>query len=91
MIICEGAANRDPDRWDKPERFDITRKMHPNVAFGGGAHSCLGAHLARVEMRTALQRSIERFPRLRLDGDQPPPSSVGLMFRSVDSLPVRWD
>ena len=47
VIICEGAANRDPSRWDQPNRFDVTRKVQANVAFGSGAHNCLGAHLAR--------------------------------------------
>ena len=91
VIICQGAANRDPGRWESPERFDITRKTQPNVAFGGGAHNCLGAHLARVEMQVLVDRTLERFPAFRLDQERPAPRSVGLMFRTVDSLPVRWD
>jgi cytochrome P450 len=91
VIICQGAANRDPRRWESPERFDITRKMQPNVAFGGGAHNCLGAHLARVEMQCLVEQALERLPNLRFDADRPPARSVGLMFRTVDSLPVRWD
>jgi cytochrome P450 len=91
VIICEGAANRDPSRWDNPHQFDITRKPQLHVAFGGGAHSCLGAHLARVEMQSAVEGTLSRLPGFRLDDTKPAPKSVGLMFRSVDSLPVRWD
>ena len=60
-----GAANRDPDVYPDPDRFDVEREDTHHQAFGGGAHLCLGAHLARLEAQEAIGGLIERFPRLR--------------------------
>ena len=49
-----GAANRDPARWEDPDSFDIRRKAKPSFGFGGGPHICLGMHVARAEMQTAI-------------------------------------
>jgi cytochrome P450 len=64
------AANRDPAVFEHPDRFDITRKHTPHMAFGGGAHICLGAPLARMEGQAALWKLFERFPNLRLADQQ---------------------
>lgn len=61
-----GAANRDYDAWDDASVFDPTRKVKQNTAFGGGIHFCVGAPLARLEMRIALPLLYERCPNLRL-------------------------
>jgi cytochrome P450 len=66
MMLSLRGANRDPEVFDDPHRFDITRKKIPHVAFGGGAHICIGAPLARLEAQIALSRLFERFPTLRL-------------------------
>ncbi len=55
------AANRDPEVFPEPDRFDIERHPNEHLAFGGGAHYCLGAHLARLEARIAIGRLIARF------------------------------
>jgi cytochrome P450 len=66
LVVMLGAANRDPDAFPDPDRFDITRQADPHVAFAHGMHFCLGAALARAEMQVVLPRVFERFPRLQL-------------------------
>ncbi|MFD1189824.1 MULTISPECIES: cytochrome P450 [Phenylobacterium] len=60
------AANHDPEVFEDPHSFNISRKHKPHVAFGGGAHICIGAPLARLEAQVALPRLFARFPNLRL-------------------------
>jgi cytochrome P450 len=85
-----GSANRDERRYPDPDRFDIHRAPAPHVSFGSGPHMCLGMHLARMESRVALDSVLERLHDLRLDPDAPHPRIVGHVFRSPDSLPVRY-
>ncbi|MFD0385236.1 cytochrome P450 [Streptomyces stramineus] len=66
LLICVAAANRDPRRFPDPHRFDITRTDHQHLAMGHGAHRCVGALLARLEMETLFGRLLDRFPRVRL-------------------------
>ncbi len=69
QIACLlGAANRCPRHWDTPDRFDPVRIAKPHLAFGAGLHFCLGAPLARLELRLALAALSERLPNLRLSG-----------------------
>ncbi len=60
------AGNRDPSRWPDPQRFDIRRDVQPNLAFGTGPHICLGAHLARIEAKVALEALLRIAPGYRL-------------------------
>jgi cytochrome P450 len=84
------SANRDERRYEAPERFDVHRSPAPHVSFGSGPHTCLGIHLARMELTVALDALLERLPGLRLDPDAPQPQIVGSIFRSPDALPVRF-
>ncbi len=83
-----GAANRDEERYPDPDRFDIFRAQKPPISWGHGVHLCLGMHLARLEMRVALELLLDRLPGLRLDPDGDDPHIRGQVFRSPTSLPV---
>jgi hypothetical protein len=84
------SANRDPEAFDDPERFDIGRPQNPHMTFGHGIHFCLGAPLARLESRIAAVRLTERLPGIRLSGGEPDWHD-SLILRGVKSLPVRLD
>lgn len=89
VMIGLVAADRDPDRFPVPDRFDIHRDTRGHLAFGHGVHFCLGAPLARLEARTAIRSLLERAPGLALAG----PAGEwlpGMLMRGVRSLPVRW-
>jgi len=64
VVVWEGSANRDPHRFTEPDTFWLGRDPNPHLSFGHGVHFCLGAHLARLEIRVALEevlRSVESF------------------------------
>jgi cytochrome P450 len=86
-----GAANRQDERFPDPNRFDIFRSQRAHIGFGHGVHVCLGMHLARLEMRVALNLLLDRLPNLRLDPDGDDPHIRGQVFRSPTSLPVLFD
>jgi cytochrome P450 len=88
--ICLGAANRDPARWPNPDAYDIDRPLTPSLAFGGGPHVCLGIHVARATILTAVSALLDRLPNLRLDPDFEPPRIIGMYERGVTELRVAW-
>ena len=86
-IMCLlGAANRDPAPYPDPHTFDLNRKGPVNVAFGGGIHFCVGAPLARLELRVALQVLFQRCPNLTLT--KPPIYADVFHFHGLDTLHV---
>jgi cytochrome P450 len=89
VMLMLAAANRDEDRYPDPDNYDILRETpKPHISFGQGPHACLGTHLARLEMRVALNLLLDRLPNLRLDPDGDDPHIRGQVFRSPTSLPV---
>lgn len=88
VVFSLHGANRDPAVFDDPDRFDITRKHVPHVAFGGGAHICIGSPLARIEAKQAFARIVERFPDLKLVGE-PPKWRALPFFRGMEALMVQ--
>jgi cytochrome P450 len=68
VVSFYGAANRDESVFTEPEKFDITRKPNPQIAFGAGPHFCLGSHLARLELQVMLTAIVERISDLRPNG-----------------------
>ncbi len=89
MHLLLRSANRDPAVFEHGERFDISRERRPHLAFGGGAHICIGAPLARLEAQIALAALFKRFPRLRLaDAGAPPPKRTLPFFNGIERLEV---
>ncbi|NBE56587.1 cytochrome P450 [Streptomyces boluensis] len=92
VTVSVQAADRDPDKFPDPDRLDLHRSATGHLAFGHGAHQCLGQQLARVEMTVAFPALFARFPTLRL---AVPPEEVPLRDRAniygVISLPVTWE
>lgn len=81
------AANRDPEVFPDPDRFDVGRRPNEHLAFGGGPHFCLGAHLAKLEGQIAIGRLVERFADLALaDGFEWGAS----LFRVPGRLPITF-
>lgn len=72
VLLLFGAANRDPDHFDRPDEFDIARSPNRHIAFGAGIHHCLGASLGRLEANTALRIATERIDDIRLVDETPP-------------------
>jgi cytochrome P450 len=90
LMLFVTSADLDERQFASPDKFDLARENKVHMAFGGGAHRCLGSHLARIELQVLYQRMLERFPPWRLDPDKP------LTFRSgniiaIETLPIRWD
>jgi cytochrome P450 len=68
MVLLTASANRDDRRFEDPDRFDVRRQIDHHLSFGYGVHFCLGAALARLEGRVALEEVLARFPRWEVDG-----------------------
>jgi cytochrome P450 len=89
VVTILGSANRDPDVFADPDRFDITRNPTGHVALGYGPHVCLGAALAEMETEVALGLLLDRFPNLRLL-DETPRRIMNPMLRGFAELPLAW-
>src|SRR6185312_15012289 len=91
ITVSVAAANRDPSRYDDPDRLDLARDPQSHLGFGRGMHACLGQQLARMEMRISFPALLERFPGLRL---AVPAEEVPMRHRTdfygVDRLPIEW-
>lgn len=86
VLLFLSAANRDPRKWDAPERFDITRSVSGHVGFGFGIHQCLGQMVARMEAELVLEALIPRVRSIRLAGE--PRHRLNNTLRALESLPV---
>jgi cytochrome P450 family 142 subfamily A polypeptide 1 len=90
LLLLYPSANRDEEVFDDPFRFDITRTPNEHVAFGFGTHFCLGNALARVEVRTMVDRVLERLPDLELVEPDEPAFRPANFVSGYESLPVRF-
>jgi cytochrome P450 len=91
VVNSMAAANRDPDAFPNPEQFDLSRSGNSHLAFGAGAHSCLGQALARTELQVTLDVLLDKLPSLDL---AVPVSALrrrtGLVVGGLTALPVTW-
>jgi cholest-4-en-3-one 26-monooxygenase len=87
-ILLYPSANRDAAVFADPFRFDVARTPNEHVAFGIGAHFCLGANLARLELRVLVEEVLRRMPDLALAGEDPPPRRASNFISGLEALPV---
>jgi cytochrome P450 len=86
ILLFLAGANRDPRRWQEPDRFDVTRKAPDHAAFGAGIHKCVGQMLARLETEMILTALLRRFERIEIAGE--PRRKLNNTLRQLGSLPV---
>lgn len=91
LLLLYPSGNRDEDVFRDPFRFDGTRQPNEHVAFGGyGTHFCLGANLARLELRVLFEELARRKPRIELASEAAPPRRPSNFIVGLESLPVIW-
>jgi cholest-4-en-3-one 26-monooxygenase len=90
VLLMYAAANSDDRAFDEPERFDVTRRPNHHVAFGLGTHFCLGANLARLELRIVFDELLRRLPDVRLAAGFQPEFAPGYFTRTLKELRVEF-
>jgi cytochrome P450 len=90
IITLVGAANRDPEVYERADELDLRRSNIRPLSFGGGIHHCLGAQLARIEGAEAFAALIGRLPNLQLDDVESPRWRPTITLRGVSALPAHW-
>jgi cytochrome P450 family 142 subfamily A polypeptide 1 len=88
LMLFYPSANRDPEVFDEPDRLDVTRDPNPHLAFGFGPHFCLGASLARLELRTMFTEVLTRLPDLQLAPGAELPYRASNFISGPESMPV---
>ena len=87
MLLINGSGNRDERRFPDPDRFDVSRRIGHHLSFGYGLHFCMGASLARMEGRIALEEVLKRFPSWDIDYDRAEQARTSTV-RGWNKLPV---
>ncbi|KAG2884632.1 hypothetical protein PC117_g25785 [Phytophthora cactorum] len=91
MFVALSSANRDADKFDEPNTFDITRKINDHIAFGKGVHYCLGAPLARLEGEIAIQDLLHKLPKIQLNTKIDLLEwRTGMIIRGLKTLPISF-
>jgi cytochrome P450 family 142 subfamily A polypeptide 1 len=88
VLLLYQSANRDEEVFAEPDRFDATRSPNPHLAFGIGPHFCLGANLARLELKVMVQELIQRFPGIRPVAGTEPRRSASTLVAGIEQFPV---
>jgi cytochrome P450 len=87
VLLLFAAANRDPRRWDNPDRFDVTRRAAGHMTFGTGIHGCVGQAVARLETEAILAALAKRVASFELTGE--PERRLNNTLRGFDRMPLR--
>ncbi len=90
LLLLYGSANRDPLAFEDPDRLDVTRSHNRHVAFGFGTHFCLGAHLARLEIRVMFEELLRRIPDWELVDPDEPRIMASSFARAYDRVRIRF-
>ena len=90
LMLFYPSANRDEDVFENPHEFDVGRSPNPHVAFGIGTHFCLGASLARLEVRMMIAEALRRLPDLELATEAPLPRRASNFVSGLESMPVTF-
>jgi len=90
LLLLYPSANRDARQFREPDRFDVGRAPNDHLAFGFGAHFCLGASLARLELRVFFEEVLSRLPELELASDAPLPRRASNFIVGIETMPVAW-
>ncbi len=88
LLLLYPSANRDEKVFADPFRFDVERTPNEHVAFGFGPHYCLGASLARLELRVMFEELLERIPNIELASDAAPPERASNFISGIERLAV---
>jgi cytochrome P450 len=88
LMINYVAANHDPEAFAEPRRFNAARDHNRHLAFGAGAHQCLGLHLARLEMRILFEELLDRLDHIELAGE--PQRAKSTFVGGLKTLPLRF-
>jgi cytochrome P450 len=90
VLLSTVLASRDPDEFERPDEIDFARPANRHLAFGAGPHRCIGSHLARLEIRVAIEELLRRIPDFGLVvGEHPVIHAGGVL--GIDRLPVEWN
>jgi cytochrome P450 len=90
VVMVYASANRDEAVFHEPHRFRVDRQPNEHLAFGFGPHYCLGANLARMEIRVVLRKILQRLPGIRLADGARPVETRSALIDGLDELPVEW-
>jgi cholest-4-en-3-one 26-monooxygenase len=88
VVMWYLSSNRDEDVYEDPQRFDVLRNPEHQAFGAGGRHFCLGAALARLELRILFEETLRRFPEMELAGE--PEHALSPFLNQLKTLPVRW-
>jgi cytochrome P450 family 142 subfamily A polypeptide 1 len=90
LLLMYSSANRDPAQFEQPDRYDVSRSRNQHLAFGWGTHFCLGASLARMELRIMFEELMKRIPEMRMAPGVQPRMVPSVFTRGPDAVHIEF-